>query len=443
MAKNYPETLISPGSSEEDGCFEFIDNFERAYTPHGSVGPPFHFGVLDDAIKTAWARPATEVKLLVLYLHREGNPLTRRFTRIFLSGVVNKLLATHCVLWGWDLTLESNEKTLLRIVSNNLGYDNAWRLQMVGKMMYPCFVFLSRTHRKPGIEVVQFLKASADLNFAVTLFSNAVVTFSSKIKPHLVMKEEKNKVRSDSARIDTAKTRPNDVVEARTQGRPKSPTDADKRLPKGKPSLTGDPEGGSSLRDGEETLQTIADKMVGKAVDISGLFDTNSPQNPSNYPYHSQDEAAKKRLAELKKQYLEAEYERLKAEKKAYSQGCSKRLVQKPGRTLRKSEGQARRSPKIRGQRLGNSQEIETTREISDRSQVGTKGQIPVEKTGRYDHSQVPILQGGVREEIQDGRHVREIAPLLVVQRLQFQGIQNSGGVAEDGHFGRRFEDSP
>ncbi|KAF6199160.1 hypothetical protein GE061_007185 [Apolygus lucorum] len=339
MAKNYHlETLISPGASEEDGCFEFLDNFEKAYTPPGSIGPPFHLGTLADAIKSAWARPAPEVKLLVLYLHREGNPLSRRFTRIFLSGVVSKLLTTYCVLWGWDLTSELNEKTLLRVVSNNLGYDNAWRLQMVGKMMYPCFIFLSRTHRKPGVELVQFLKASADLSFSVTLFSNAVVTFSTKIKPQLVAKEEKNKVRSDGAvRIDTVRTIPNDV-ETRHQGRPKTPTERDRRLSRGKPPLVGD----ESLRDGGETLQSIADKMMGKAVDISGLFDVNSSQNTSSY--HSQDEAAKKRLAELKKQYLEAEYERLKAEKKAIftrllQEDLSKNKAGPSGKAGEKSDG--------------------------------------------------------------------------------------------------------
>lgn len=336
-----------------------------------------------------WSRPASKVKLLVMYIHRENNPLTPSFVRIFQSGRVHQLLSNNCVLWGWDISLEENERSLLNIVSENLGYDNAWRLQHCGKNMFPCFIFLSRTDKKSGVALVQVQRATAELGFAVAIFVNAVQIFMTKIRPQLVSKEGRDTDRSFPDRSSTSvealsqskkgqskkgrsRDGPSDdnymdnsesmqSLSDKTAGRATDPfypasgssqsppnyvhresarssdksslsqnveivsqnkKGQSKGLAKGRPPRASD----DDYIDNGESIQSLADKMAGRAADLSALFrpesespnkGTESSKAPPNYPHRESDAAAKKRLAELKKQYLEAEYQRLRAEKKA------------------------------------------------------------------------------------------------------------------------------
>ncbi|BET01708.1 Fas-associated factor [Nesidiocoris tenuis] len=182
------ESLIPHRSSEVRGSFEFARKFVRLYIPSRISKPPFQIGTLAAAIKSAWERPPAEVRLLVIYIHRQGS-IAERFSRIFHSQTVHELLTAHCILWGWDVTLDANKETLLRAVSSNLGFENSARLKSLSKRMYPCMLLLSKPYRSSGVEVVQFLKAFEDPRFTLSLFQDAIRVFTSIIRPLLIAKE--------------------------------------------------------------------------------------------------------------------------------------------------------------------------------------------------------------------------------------------------------------
>nr|CAD7421155.1 unnamed protein product [Timema poppensis] len=91
---------------ETAGCIHFADEFTNRY---GGCHPEFFPGSLDEAVKEACLRPAKDRRLLAVYLHHDGSVLSNVFcTQLLGFESVLQCLNAHFVVWGWDLTHESN-----------------------------------------------------------------------------------------------------------------------------------------------------------------------------------------------------------------------------------------------------------------------------------------------------------------------------------------------
>jgi hypothetical protein len=111
------------------GSLQFVNNYKERY----GNGPSFFEGSLEDAMKTAYtSKPAKDVsykafykthhnvnknriinfqrKLLAVYLHHDNSVLSNVFCGQLLGNDnIIKLLNENYILFGWDLTCESNK----------------------------------------------------------------------------------------------------------------------------------------------------------------------------------------------------------------------------------------------------------------------------------------------------------------------------------------------
>ena len=112
------------------GSIQFVENYIQRY---GEPHPIFYQGSLEDALREACHKPAKDVsytisvffkfifkymliffnvqrKLLAIYLHHDESVLTNVFCdQLMRCESVMQTLIQSFILFGWDLTHESNK----------------------------------------------------------------------------------------------------------------------------------------------------------------------------------------------------------------------------------------------------------------------------------------------------------------------------------------------
>ncbi|KAJ6642480.1 FAS-associated factor 1 [Pseudolycoriella hygida] len=110
------EDLITDETSDEiTGSFQFVDNYILRY---GDPHPDFYRGSLQDALNEACYKPAKDRKLLAIYLHHDRSVLSHVFCEVLLKcDGIQQTLLHNFILYGWDLTHESNKNMFLSALS--------------------------------------------------------------------------------------------------------------------------------------------------------------------------------------------------------------------------------------------------------------------------------------------------------------------------------------
>lgn len=105
-------SLIDDHTEEEIlGCLQFVTNYRDRF----GHGPNFFEGTLEDAVKTSCStKSAKDRKLLAIYLHHDRSVLSNVFCGQLLNNqnIIQQLAETY-VIYGWDLTYESNKNMFL------------------------------------------------------------------------------------------------------------------------------------------------------------------------------------------------------------------------------------------------------------------------------------------------------------------------------------------
>lgn len=97
------------------GSMQFVENYVQRY---GSPHPEFFIGSLEEAMLSACQKPASQRKLLAIYLHDDRSVLTNVFCdQLLKCDSVMQTLQHNFVLFGWDLTHESNKHMFLSSLS--------------------------------------------------------------------------------------------------------------------------------------------------------------------------------------------------------------------------------------------------------------------------------------------------------------------------------------
>nr|CAD7456761.1 unnamed protein product [Timema tahoe] len=145
---------------ETAGCIHFADEFTNRY---GGCHPEFFPGSLDEAVKEACLRPAKDRRLLAVYLHHDGSVLSNVFcTQLLGFESVLQCLNAHFVVWGWDLTHESNKHKFLASVSQTLGAVAAMTIRTIDKERLPALIIIMRLRSSTEIFTVVHGTLSAD-----------------------------------------------------------------------------------------------------------------------------------------------------------------------------------------------------------------------------------------------------------------------------------------
>lgn len=134
--------IPEPVDDETIGCLQFIENYEERY---GIQHPLFLQGSLNDAVKEACHKPARERKLLVVYLHHDDSVLTNVFCGQLLGqeSIINMFLENF-VVYGWDLSIESNANLFLTSISIAVGPSAAVTVRSIPVEHMPTILLVAK-----------------------------------------------------------------------------------------------------------------------------------------------------------------------------------------------------------------------------------------------------------------------------------------------------------
>ncbi|KAJ9584098.1 hypothetical protein L9F63_021570 [Diploptera punctata] len=237
---------LIPDNVEDEtaGCIHFADQFTNRY---GDCHPEFFPGSLDEAVKEACSKPAKDRRLLAVYLHHDASVLTNVFcTQLLGFESVLQCLNNHFVVWGWDLTHESNKLKFLGSVTRTLGSVAAMTIRNIDVERLPALLVIMRMRSSTEIFTVvhgnvgvtrELVKREQDAAYQESLEADRA---KEEAKRHQELLETKEKERIEIQRQEVELIKEAHRLEVKSQ-LPEEPEEGDGdgitkirfRLPKG------------------------------------------------------------------------------------------------------------------------------------------------------------------------------------------------------------------
>ncbi|XP_046388442.1 FAS-associated factor 1 [Ischnura elegans] len=172
---------------EASASFHFTEQFRSRY---GRTHPVFFQGCLDDAVKEACSKPAKERRLLALYLHHEASVLTNVFcAQLLCAESIISCLTSNFVLWGWDITFESNRNKLLASVSRSLGSMASMTIQSIEVEQLPALIIVMRA--RSVTEIFTVIHGSISVHELLPNLIQAVDVFEQQQRLEIKEEEER------------------------------------------------------------------------------------------------------------------------------------------------------------------------------------------------------------------------------------------------------------
>lgn len=176
---------------EARGSAQFVDNYiQRFGEPH----PVFFRGSLDDALKEACHKPAKDRKLLAIYLHHGESILTNVFCdHLMKHDSVIQTLIQNFILYGWDLTFDSNKNLLLSSVSACVGNTASMTVRNIPLDKLPAILIIgkSRLSGRSTCEVLSVIHGNVGLDDLFSRLIEAVEMYSEHIQVEIREEDER------------------------------------------------------------------------------------------------------------------------------------------------------------------------------------------------------------------------------------------------------------
>ncbi|XP_055920273.1 FAS-associated factor 1 isoform X2 [Eupeodes corollae] len=176
---------------EARGSGQFVDNYiQRFGEPH----PVFFRGSLEDALKEACHKPAKDRKLLAIYLHHGESILTNVFCdHLMKHDSVIQTLIQNFVLYGWDLTFDSNKNLLLSSVSACVGNTASLTVRNIPLDKLPAILIIgkSRLSGRSTCEVLSVIHGNVGLDDLFSRLIEAVEMYSEHIQVEIREEDER------------------------------------------------------------------------------------------------------------------------------------------------------------------------------------------------------------------------------------------------------------
>ncbi|XP_076245106.1 fas associated factor casp isoform X2 [Calliopsis andreniformis] len=174
-------------SDETTGTLRFAEVFERRYGP---AHPEFLTGQFKEAIKETCLKPAKERKLLAVYLHHDNSVLSNIFcTNLLGCETVLQVLSENFIVWGWDITFESNKQMFLLSVKQTLGSVAALAMNNIDVDTLPVLVIIMRT--RSNTEIFTTIHGNVEVNELFTNLIQAVDVFQEQRQADIEVEEER------------------------------------------------------------------------------------------------------------------------------------------------------------------------------------------------------------------------------------------------------------
>lgn len=197
MPRNKLTSLVPPDASDEmAGAISFGEEFVNRYGP---AYPPFFPGTLDDAIKDSCLKPAKDRKLLALYIHNDKSVLANVFcTQLLGAESVRGCLSDSFVVWGWDVTHDSNKTMFVNSVNRSLGSIAGQTICCVPEDKYPILIILMRN--RSNTEIYRMIHGNIGVSELLTCLLEAIDVFSHQ--QSLDLRDEEERAARESIKVE-------------------------------------------------------------------------------------------------------------------------------------------------------------------------------------------------------------------------------------------------
>ncbi|XP_072762718.1 FAS-associated factor 1 isoform X3 [Anoplolepis gracilipes] len=178
-----PENVVD----EVMGTLHFAEQFEKRYGP---AHPEFFAGTFEDALKESCLKPAKERKLLAVYLHHDNSVLANVFcTQLLGFETVLQLLSANFIVWGWDITYESNKDRFLYSVTQTLGTVGSLAVSSIDVDTLPVLMIIMRS--RSNTEIFTIVHGNVGVNELLTNLVQAVDIFQEQRRADIGVEEER------------------------------------------------------------------------------------------------------------------------------------------------------------------------------------------------------------------------------------------------------------
>ncbi|XP_015178994.1 PREDICTED: FAS-associated factor 1 isoform X1 [Polistes dominula] len=180
---------LMPENVEDEimGTLHFAEQYEKRY---GRNHPEFFTGTFEDAIKESCLKPAKERKLLAVYLHHDNSVLANVFcTELLGFETVLQLLSANFIVWGWDITYESNKQKFLTSVNQTLGSVAALTVRNIDVDTLPALMIIMRS--RSNTEIFTIVHGNVGVNELLTNLIQAVDVFQEQRRTDIGVEEER------------------------------------------------------------------------------------------------------------------------------------------------------------------------------------------------------------------------------------------------------------
>uniref|UniRef100_A0A182QTK5 UBX domain-containing protein n=1 Tax=Anopheles farauti TaxID=69004 RepID=A0A182QTK5_9DIPT len=195
---NQQKRLIPDNVDDETiGSIQFVENFVERYGPQH---PMFFQGSLEDALKEACHRPsARDRKLLAIYLHHDGSVLTNVFCgQLLACESIIQILLEHFVLYGWDLTFESNKNMFLSSISACVGMTASITVRNIPTDRLPAVLVISKNRSQ--CEVFQVIYGNVGVDDLLSKLMEASDMYSEQLK--IELREENERFAREQVKLE-------------------------------------------------------------------------------------------------------------------------------------------------------------------------------------------------------------------------------------------------
>ncbi|XP_043525545.1 FAS-associated factor 1 isoform X1 [Frieseomelitta varia] len=174
-------------TDETIGTMHFAEEFEKRYGP---AHPEFFTGTFKDAVKESCLKPAKERKLLAVYLHHDNSVLANVFcTQLLSCEAVLQVLSANFIVWGWDITFESNKQKFLSSVKQTLGSFATLAMENIDVDTLPALVIIMRA--RSITEMFTVIHANVGVNELLTNLIHVVEVFQEQRRTDIGVEEER------------------------------------------------------------------------------------------------------------------------------------------------------------------------------------------------------------------------------------------------------------
>lgn len=181
---------------ETIGSIQFVENFVERYGPQH---PMFFQGSLEDALKEACRPSARDRKLMAVYLHHDGSVLTNVFCgQLLACESIIQMLLDHFVLYGWDLTFESNKNMFLSSISACVGMTASITVRNIPVDRLPAILVIAKNRSQ--CEVFQVIYGNVSVDDLLSQLMEASDMYAEQLK--IELREENERLAREQVKLE-------------------------------------------------------------------------------------------------------------------------------------------------------------------------------------------------------------------------------------------------